>query len=88
MFQKATLTSNGTTTFKLKPGKNYVLDVIGTWGDGALNVYYSGDGGDLLSLSNITDNMSSEILTASESLKFVLSGATGPKLLVRLAPVS
>ena len=87
-YPQSTLAANGTTSINLPAGE-FSVHVAGTWGGGTLSIQWD-DGTNSVEYSNgsLTADGQATIPVGTGKVSFVLSGATGPSLIVTLDKIS
>ena len=85
-----TVTANGTVTVSdLVPGGRYVAHAAGTYGGGTMTIKWSDGTNDTAFPSGeLTASGALEIIVPLSTVKFVLSGATNPSIIVGITPVT
>lgn len=87
-FPSSPLTADGTTDLSVTPGVTATLIVSGTWGNGSLAIGdYDADSAQVVAFtgSPLTANGRITCVPVTGTMRFVLSGATGPSLYIKLA---
>lgn len=78
----ATITANGTTSIETEPGQ-YAIHAGGTWGSGTLSVQWNdGTNAAQFPSGSLTADGLVTVSTGVSQIDLVLSGATGPSIIV------